>query len=173
MKQIDQFTGQERFGEVVDAFEPMIHSIIQKLNIYKNKDDYFQIGLIALWKAYKRFKKEKGKFSTYAYHYIRGSILVELRKNAQQERVEYFSENNPLENILDPTNHFELLHIEELISYLPKKFQYIIILYYFEGLPLKEIAKLLNISYATSKLWKRQAIERLAKLFHENNREFN
>ncbi len=37
----------------------MIHSIIHSLNIYKNHEEYFQTGLIALWDASKNFDENK------------------------------------------------------------------------------------------------------------------
>jgi RNA polymerase sigma factor (sigma-70 family) len=70
----------ESFEQLASQYEPMIQQIIHSLHIYKNKDEFHHHGLIALWKASKRFDPAKGTFSTYAYHYIKGYLLMELTK---------------------------------------------------------------------------------------------
>ncbi len=63
-------------------YTSMIHRFINKLHIYKNKEDYQQIGLIALWEAHTKFDNAKGAFPPYAYSYIQGRILNALTKDA-------------------------------------------------------------------------------------------
>jgi RNA polymerase sigma factor (sigma-70 family) len=75
----------ESFEAVAKKFEPMIHRIIQSLHIYKDKDEYFQIGLIGLWEAYERFDPSKGKFFSYAYSFVWGRILEELKKSKRHD----------------------------------------------------------------------------------------
>ena len=70
----------ESFEQLASQYEPMIQQIIHSLHIYKNKAEFHQHSLIALWKASKRFDPAKGTFSTYAYHYIKGYLLMELTK---------------------------------------------------------------------------------------------
>ncbi|MDF2608018.1 MAG: hypothetical protein K0S34_2214, partial [Bacillales bacterium] len=70
----------ESFEMVVNQYTPMIHQIINKCRIYKDRDMYFQEGLIALWNAFKNFNEEKGTFSTYAYTMIYGHVRNVLSK---------------------------------------------------------------------------------------------
>ena len=75
----------EDFSKVTAQFTPMIHQIIRSLSIYKNKDDFFQIGLAALWEAQKNYQEEKGKFSSYAYTVIKGRMINELKREKRFE----------------------------------------------------------------------------------------
>jgi RNA polymerase sigma factor (sigma-70 family) len=70
----------ESFEQLVSQYKPTIKQIIHSLHIYKNKEEFHQHALIALWEASKRFDPAKGNFSTYAYHYIKGYLLMELTK---------------------------------------------------------------------------------------------
>ncbi|WP_238579120.1 sigma factor [Neobacillus niacini] len=79
----------ESFEQLAIQYDPMIQRIIYSLHIYKNKDEFLQHGLIALWKASKRFDPARN-YSTYAYYYIKGYLLMELTKlTMEAERVIY------------------------------------------------------------------------------------
>ena len=73
----------ESFDELVVQYQPMIHKIIQSLHIYKDKDEFYQTGLIGLWEATQSFDERKGSFSNYAYTYMKGKILFQMNQNNQ------------------------------------------------------------------------------------------
>ena len=73
----------EEFSDLVEQYTPMINRIIRSLMIYKDQDDYFQIGLIALWDAYSLYDPEKGSFLSIAYSMVKGRILHGLRDEAK------------------------------------------------------------------------------------------
>ncbi|WAA12058.1 sigma-70 family RNA polymerase sigma factor [Fervidibacillus halotolerans] len=154
------------FEEIEKEMRPMIFSIIRGLNIYKNYDEYVQIGLIGLWKAYITYDPKIGAFPTYAYHYIRGTILTELRKEKKKEERELQVKEEDWK-IIGGSVHDELfIHqfiFEELLAKLPEKKQQLARLYFYEGIELKEIAKRFQIGYSTAKLWKREVIHYLRK----------
>lgn len=65
------------------------------------KDDYYQIGMIGLIKAAKRFDETKGyRFSTYAVTSIRNTILNELKRNSSRQK-SYDSMNISYEAVTD------------------------------------------------------------------------
>ncbi len=73
------------FEDVLKQYEPMIAASIRKLQIYRDHESYRQAGRIALWQAWKRFDKEKGNFTPYAYRSIQGAMLDELKKEGRFE----------------------------------------------------------------------------------------
>ncbi|WAA09758.1 sigma-70 family RNA polymerase sigma factor [Fervidibacillus albus] len=149
------------FEEIAKEMRPMIFSIIRGLNIYKNHEEYFQIGLIGLWKAYEAYNHEKGSFSTFAYHYIRGMILTELRKEMRKEKRELQIQDEEWKKIggmTDTDISFHRLMMEEWMDKLPEKKRQLAHLYFYEGIGLKEIAAQFKIGYSTAKLWKREVI---------------
>ncbi len=61
--------------DVIEKYQSLIWSIVNKYRTYFDKDDLFQVGVIGLINAYKNFKETKNtKFSSYAYFYIFGEI---------------------------------------------------------------------------------------------------
>lgn len=157
----------EDFTKVIEEMKPMIHSIIRSLHIYRNYEEFYQTGLIGLWKAYESFDPEKGSFVTYAYAYIRGVILTELRKEINKEKRESFADGYFLESIVDVDgqSHEERLILKEAIERLPPRYQRFLELYIGEGLRLNEIAEELGISYRTARAWKQKIIEMLRNGF--------
>lgn len=67
----------------------LITSIINKYNGYFDIDDLYQVAVIGIIKAYKKYKKNLNiKFSTYAYNYIFGEVynFVNQNKNIKLNR---------------------------------------------------------------------------------------
>src|SRR4051812_6635046 len=94
----------------------MIHRVINTLHIYKNKDEFHQDGLIALWEAGKRFDSKKGQFPTFAYAYIKGYLLMELSKATKEAEKSIFPKEEFWENAVDRYSE-NLLESEIILSY--------------------------------------------------------
>ena len=61
-------------------YEKIIYYVLRKLNLYNERDTYYDIGLIGLVKAGNTYDSSKGfEFSTYAYSVIRSEILSYIR----------------------------------------------------------------------------------------------
>lgn len=74
-----------KYEELVAQFEPMIFHLIKKLAIYKNKEEFYQIGLISIWQAWDKFQPQKGKYSSFLYQHMRGRFLDELKRNTKDD----------------------------------------------------------------------------------------
>ncbi|WP_185970886.1 sigma-70 family RNA polymerase sigma factor [Alkalicoccobacillus porphyridii] len=68
------------FDEVLQQYTPLIKGQIKKLRLTQNYDEYYQVGVIALWDAFRRFEPEKGEFAAYAKLRVRGELISSLRK---------------------------------------------------------------------------------------------
>jgi len=75
-----QLIENRSFEDVLISFEPMIKSQMKKLRIYKNHDNFFQLGRIGLWEAYKEYDPARGTFQTLAIIKVRGEMLEQLKK---------------------------------------------------------------------------------------------
>ena len=75
----------ESFEQLAEQYTPMIYKIMNSLHIYKNRDEFFQLGFISLWEALQRFDANKGDFTNYAYTYIKGKFLSEMTKNSKHQ----------------------------------------------------------------------------------------
>lgn len=157
----------ESFEELAKQYEPMIHSIINNLHIYKNKDDYYQIGLIALWNAMNAFDVERGHFTSYAYSKIRGHILNELLKNHKFEKT-FICRQEEYWDTLEEVYIQQPLEFELLLSYcgqLTAKEKKWIIASCLNGYSDKEIAELEKVSVSAVKQWRSNAKKKLRRRF--------
>ncbi|MCM3322732.1 MULTISPECIES: sigma-70 family RNA polymerase sigma factor [Cytobacillus] len=72
----------QEFEVVLKSYEPMIFKIMRSLGIYREKEEYYQVGVIALWEAWERYDEGLGKpFISYAYACVRGKLLNELKRS--------------------------------------------------------------------------------------------
>lgn len=103
------------FEEALVQYTPMVHHLLKRLRIYKDFDDYIQLGFIALWEAYEKFDPDKGAFSAYAYMTMKGHLLMTLKK-----QMKYEEHNKPLnEEFLDVIKaDISQVPLEEEILYL-------------------------------------------------------
>ena len=153
----------ENFDTLVSQYNPLIYHIMRKLNIICDKDEYYQIGLIALWEASINFDPNKGQFLSYAYKSIQGKMLIHLCKSTKISGREM--KKSP--------EYWELLRVEDEITilewYFPQSFlksltanQYIWLAEYIQfGKTITDIADEYHTSYATVKSWKRTTLKKL------------
>ncbi len=68
--------------ELIKSYEKLVYSIISKYSNESNKEDLFQVGMIGILDASKKYDQESGvKFTSYAYKYILGEVLKYLRED--------------------------------------------------------------------------------------------
>ncbi|UII58275.1 sigma-70 family RNA polymerase sigma factor (plasmid) [Cytobacillus spongiae] len=151
------------FEDLHLQYDMMIHKIIHSLHIYKNKPEYYQTGLIALWESYQKFDPEKGTFSAYAYSYIRGRILSQLTIENKNEEKSIFKEADFFELINDDQAKVALEQ-EFLLSYcegLTENQRKWVIYTCFHMLSVSEIAEIEDVSLSAVKKWRKGANERI------------
>ncbi|MET3696995.1 DNA-directed RNA polymerase [Bacillus oleivorans] len=156
----------EEFEQLKKQFEPMIHKIIQSLNIYKNQSEFYQTGLIALWEAQERFDPEKGHFVSFAYTYIRGRMLTEMKRSSRLEHRNVYPKEEFWEMIQDDdadpmlnANEFILSLVEgcHLTGQQKKWVMYTCV----HMLSVSEIAEIEGVSVSAVKQWRKGAKEKL------------
>jgi DNA-directed RNA polymerase len=155
----------EPFEQLASQYQPMIHKIIRSLHIYKNIDEFYQIGLIALWEAQKKFHAEKGSFPPFAYSLIRGKILHQLIKDRKQEEKIMLPEETYWEVVAAQPR--ELISEQEFLQTYGKNLTKIetkwLIDACFSGYSLQEIAASEHISVSAVKQWAVSARKKLRK----------
>ncbi len=165
---------EELKKKIILQYSNLVHYVIHhsKLNIFNDiidERDYFQFGIEGLSEAIDRFDPEFGtKFETYAIQRIRGKIIDELRKIKIKSKVNDIqlqtifldasinSDDNSTYHEVIPSEtenpeeifgHSETKEmILEALNKLNERERLVIILYYYEDLNYKEIAKLLKIT---------------------------
>ncbi|MDF2036636.1 sigma-70 family RNA polymerase sigma factor [Cytobacillus oceanisediminis] len=162
----------ESFEQLAAQYEPMIHKIMHSLNIYKNKEEFYQLGLITLWQAWQNHDAEKGTLLSYAYSMIKGKIMQELTTQHKQSQQYSYPNDEFWELIEDPSPFpstdlaHELLKRCGLLSANQMKWlQYTL----YDQLSVKEIAEKEQVTPSAVKNWRHGAREKLKNIM-ENNR---
>lgn len=150
------------FEELVEKHQSMIYFHIKHLNIRQHHEEYYQIGLIALWHASKTYDSSKGSFSTYLYHCIKGRMLNEMNKqNRRHEKEELrdqhddFGTEDPIKEIMSEQM---VQSYGDILTPMQKKW---LIGYCIDKKTPTEIAESENVSPASVKSWRREAIKKI------------
>ncbi|WP_274309858.1 sigma factor [Solibacillus daqui] len=139
----------ERIGE----FEYLILRVIAKYKLFQDKENYMQIGRLAIWKAAKEFDETKGNFEMYAYMLIKFAILREFNGNLKVTEHETATEDNKLSYLCDTASDQLPFTMErpDWYYHLFPDHQHLIELLYYEGYSIRDAAKLEGISYEVMK----------------------
>lgn len=153
----------ESFAELAKQYEPMIWKIIHSLHIYKNQEEYFQTGLIALWDASNRFIEGKGSFSSFAYSYIKGRIQTEMTSCNQYESRSVYPKEEFWEVIKDesPDRTLETEFIQSFCGDLTENQKKWVLYTALDFLSVREIAEREHVSVSAVKAWRKGAKEKL------------
>ncbi|MEH7377000.1 sigma-70 family RNA polymerase sigma factor [Neobacillus drentensis] len=159
----------ESFEQLVDQYQPMLHKIMHSLHLYKHREEFYQHSLIALWEASKRFDPQKGSFTNYAYNYIKGYLLMELKKIHQDHERNVYPDEQFWDLAADPYSD-DPLQDEILLSYCetltPNQKKWLLYTIR-DRLSVKEIAELEKVSLSAVKGWRSGAREKVKNLIRE------
>jgi RNA polymerase sigma factor (sigma-70 family) len=158
------------FNDVLKEHEKIIYRLINKYQIRDGEKEFYQEGVIALWKAHESYEPAKGKFSTYAYFLIEKSLLSLIRKTVNQREVdeailvgttETFTTLSAEDLVLDP---YLMEQIEQSLTANQMKW---LTYYGVHGLKVKEIAEKEDVSVDAVKNWGRVARGKIKKLLED------
>ncbi|MCZ0755490.1 sigma-70 family RNA polymerase sigma factor [Anoxybacillus sp. J5B_2022] len=149
------------FEQLVEAYRPMIVSVMKKLHVTNEWDEYYQVGLIALWEASQQFQPEKGSFSSFAYKKVYWSMLSHLRKQYTRTTNEC-SLTDEVTNVLSVTpSNDDRIVLEDVLQGLTERQQKWVIGYIVENKPLKTIAEEEGVPVGAVKQWRITALKKL------------
>jgi RNA polymerase sigma factor (sigma-70 family) len=155
----------ESFDQLALQYTPMMYKIIRSLNIYKNKDEFYQLALIGLWEASERFDSSKGDFTNYAYSLIKGKIQNEMTK---ANKVADSTTTAKEEYWVNIEEEFPIIPFEEdtILVYCKNsnltENQTKWVLYHFlKGFNVREVADIEQVSLSSVKAWRTGAREKL------------
>ncbi|MGM9986942.1 MAG: sigma-70 family RNA polymerase sigma factor [Bacillaceae bacterium] len=151
------------FERTIEQYDRLIKALMSKLHLYQNHDEFYQIGLIGLWKAYETFDTKKGSpFSSYAYQTIYYELLNHLKKDhLHQERTTYL-DTTIAETIPEKEQDLlEPLMFQQSIQSLSTREQLIITERFQNGLTFKEIATKHHIHFENVRSIYRNSLKKL------------
>ena len=139
------------FEQLAANYSKMIYSMIHSLGIYKNQDEFYQIGLISLWEASQHYDEQKGAFPAYLRKSIRGKLLNTLRDDEVWNQQNVCSETCDHRGYSDRTFEKEML-LDHFYHLTEKQTKWVVMRYYY-GLSKRDIAEMENIPVRKVRSW--------------------
>lgn len=158
---------EQPFEKILADFEPLIKGQLKKLNLYRQHDEYYHIGVIALWEAYRNYEQGKGSFAAYALHTVRGNMLMMLRREQRFAERHVLQDEQTSADFIRPdptaTNDMDTT-LSALTPYLrhlsPREKLWVREAILFEK-KLGEIAREQAVSTNTVASWRKQALRKM------------
>lgn len=148
----------DTFTEAVTLYEKMIKNQMKKLCLYRDYEEYYQCGLIGLWKAYEKYEEKKGTFSAYAFVTVRGYLLEKLKKENRFQKRHTFASREILQNVCGIAVSSE---IQDYMGLLDEEEKHIIVERFYVGKKIHEIAEETGMTYHQVRWLYRQAIKKM------------
>ena len=166
----DYLSGDEQaFSLLVSNYlKPIYNFIYRYLNNSSEAEDIAQDVFVRAWKNIKKFDQKK-KFKTWLFAIAKNAALDWFKKKKTIPFTNFESDdgqNKLLDNLVDPEPlPSELLEkadlakeLEQILTQLPANYRPVLLLYYYEGFNLREIAETLNEPLDTIKSRHRRAL---------------
>ena len=163
----------QQFSQLVNRYKDMIYTL--SMRMLQNREEAEEAAQDAFIKAYGNLNKFKGqsKFSTWIYRVAYNCCLDRIKKNKRQRStvsIDEFSHSNikSLDNILEKIGTSERnIAIKECLNQLDHDDAYLLTMYYYEELSLKEIGKTMGLTTNNVKVKLFRSRKRLASLLTE------
>ncbi|QDP41430.1 sigma-70 family RNA polymerase sigma factor [Radiobacillus deserti] len=155
------------FRHVLEDYENMVYYLIHKLGIRDTDGEFYQEGIIALWKASQSYNPKRGKFSSYAYFLIEKALIGLMKQqHRKMEKEQYFKAIMKGDSLVKEVElEFDPYLIREIRrSLTPVQWNWFY-LHILQDKSIKEIACEQNVSIDAVKNWGRRAKPKLKKLF--------
>lgn len=154
------------FEQLMEEYMPLIGGMVKRLHIHKNKEDFIQVGRIALWKARQNFNESKGTFSSFAFSYVRGEMLTHLRRESTYEQQHTWLTDEAAEGIISTfseTPPEAEKSIEDYLHSLSNREKTWVIEAIIYGRTIQQISARYGVSSSTVKSWRKMALQKLKK----------
>ncbi len=140
--------------EFEDLYQDACEEVLKGIYEYNEELDIHFLGFIQARLHFKFLYKNR----YIKYSKLVDSLNLKISEESNKEKIEFLEDkkSNIEELYIKSDTYFKLY---EAIEKLDLRHKRIINLYYFEGFTLKEISKILNISYKTCKREKKSALK--------------
>lgn len=152
--------------EIYEKFHPKVLSYINdKVNNHHLSEDLCSDVFLKVYEKIDTFDDSKASVSTWIYTITRNTLTdyYRTRKISGGEIPEFLDDGTSLED--DVCNDETLDTLADALEKLDERERDIVVLYYYSGKTLKEIADIIGISYSYTKLLRNNALSRLKKFF--------
>ncbi|TVT28837.1 sigma-70 family RNA polymerase sigma factor [Salinicoccus cyprini] len=157
-------------NDKIIGYEPMIYSIMARLNIQFDQDDYMQVGRMAVYNALSTYDDIAAKGATesqFVYTRIYQRMIDEIRKVSKYTNAVSVTVDELLyESVGGRADHLGLFELEGVHHSLDPN-ELLWLSYTVKGYSVREIAGMSGYSVSSVKNWRKSARLKLRRLFDE------
>ena len=151
--------------QIVERYEYLVKRAVLKLKIYRNFEDYMQIGRMALWQCIEDYDEELGEFEMFAYMRIKYALIRAIKHDRKVVEHEVTIDQDDLNfHINQKKQVSQVSRYPYWFDYLCEEDRKVLILLYFEGKTLGEVANILGYSHEAMKQRKQRLLMKLRPL---------
>lgn len=152
---------EKLYGEIYAAYKDKVSRYVHgKISNYHDAEDLVSDVFLKVCQKYGTFDEKKASLSTWVYTLTRNTVIDFYRQSK-----EYCSGSGefPANGGFDETQIGEerLERLADALSRIGQRNRDIIILHYYNGYTLKEVAEKMNLSYSNVKLLHGKALKKL------------
>ncbi len=134
------------------------------VNSIEDAEDITSDIFVKIFSKLDTYDDSKASISTWIYSMTSNTVIDFYRTNHVHSEIpeDLCDEANTIEDEILNNESLELL--ADALEKLPQELMDIIVLRYYKGLTLQEVAKLMNLSYGVTKLRHREALGKLREM---------
>lgn len=155
----------QNFETVFEEHEKLINQAMFHLKIYRNFDEFFQLGRIALWEAMVKYDPTKSAFEPFAFTMIKFKMVKEISQSNQISQFESVLEETQFQFAMDEQSATvdEFNEIEWLML-LPEQDRELLKLAFFEDRTNREVAKILGCTEEAIKKRRQRLMKKVREM---------
>ncbi|MEK4424888.1 sigma-70 family RNA polymerase sigma factor [Solibacillus sp. FSL K6-1523] len=155
----------QNFETVFEEHEKLINQAVFHLKIYRNFEEFYQLGRIALWEATIKYDPKKSAFEPFAFMMIKFKMVKEISQSNQISEFESVLEETQFQFALDEqsTAVDEFKEIEWLML-LPEQERVLLKLAFFEDRTNRDIAKMLGSTEEAVKKRRQRLVKKVREM---------
>ena len=157
----------EAFGKIFEEYSRMVASVLHKVGRCPLSEMDFHLNEV-FFRIYKGIFQFKGnsKFSTFAYR-IALNYSFHLSKQVKRHRMENVELEDDSASVQFEGKSVNSIAVERALESLPETLRSVTVMYYYDDMPVKEIAEVIQISENAVKNRLFQARDKIKKYFGE------
>ncbi|MBU9713502.1 sigma-70 family RNA polymerase sigma factor [Evansella tamaricis] len=161
---------EREFEECCEEYMPLVYSAIRRYNLQNNREEFLQIGRIALFEAWRNYDPNQGPFAPYAKSYVYGRIKESLYKDNRWNTNQFPMEPLTMTEVMGTQSQVDdqqRIVIEDWLkrSILSEREQLWVKESILNGLNTKDICEKYGVGVPTVKSWKRFALMKLREIW--------
>ena len=161
-------TGEAQARLYTEYYDKLLHYFYSKVNQRSLAEDLCADALVKVYEKIDTFDSDKASLATWVFTVARNTLTDYYRtRRVHEELPEQLPSDSGIDDVL--MQEEELDTLADALEALESRQRDIILLHYYSGLTLKEVAVRMGMSYSNVKLLHNKALAEMQRYFLEHS----